>query len=205
MLLLEVERKFRRLAVDKLHLNSGHPPFHSLLYRGTQTFHDTYYDSADFLSTRGVWVRRRNNTWQAKIRRGGDYSNSKFEELSTTAAISAHLAELTGGTRTDATNQFGLTPMASFTTLRESWTADDDFTIVQDVTDFGHTVGEAELELRWDCRDDRPRIERERCKAAKMAEMDERITAFMRRYHWAFCVGSPKGKLTAYFERGLGK
>ncbi|RAH40228.1 thiamine-triphosphatase, partial [Aspergillus brunneoviolaceus CBS 621.78] len=203
--LLEVERKFRRMAVDKLHLNSGHLPFHGLLYRGTQIFHDTYYDSADFLSARGVRVRRRNNTWQVKIRRGENYSNSRFEELSTTAAISAYLAELTGETRSDATNQFGLTPMASFTTLRESWTADNDFTIVQDVTDFGHTVGEVELELRWNCRDDRPRIERERCRASKTAEMDERIPAFMRRYYWAFCVGVPKGKLTAYFERGVGK
>ncbi|PYH77967.1 hypothetical protein BO82DRAFT_357741 [Aspergillus uvarum CBS 121591] len=205
MLLLEVERKFRRLAVDKLHLNSGHPPFHNLLYRGQQTIHDTYYDSANFLSTRGVWVRRRNNNWQAKIRRGGNFSNSKFEELSTPAAISAYLAELTGGMRTDATNQFGLTPLASFTTLRESWTADNEFTIVQDVTDFGHTVGEVELELRWDCRDDHTESEGERCRAAKMAEMDERITVFMRRYFWAFCAGVPKGKLTAYFERGLGK
>ncbi|OJK00818.1 hypothetical protein ASPACDRAFT_42309 [Aspergillus aculeatus ATCC 16872] len=186
MLLLEVERKFCHLAVDKLHLTSGHPPFHRLLYRGTQTFHDIYYDSDDFLSTRGVWVRQRNNTWQAKIRRGGDYSNSKFEELSTPASISAYLAELTGGTRTDATNQFGLN-------------ADGD------VTDLGHTVGEVELELRWDCRDDRPKIDVERRRAAKMAEMDERIMVFMRRYHWAFCAGVPKGKLTAYFERGVGK
>ncbi|PYI24693.1 hypothetical protein BO99DRAFT_398178 [Aspergillus violaceofuscus CBS 115571] len=205
MLLLEVERKFCRLAVDKLHINSGNPPFHNLLYRGQQTIHDTYYDSADFLSTRGVWVRRRNDNWQAKIRRGGDYFISKVEELSTPAAISVYLAELRGGTRTDATNQFGLTPMASFTTLRESWTADDEFTIVQDVTDFGHTVGEVELELRWDCRDNCTESEVERCRAAKMAEMDERITVFMRRYSWAFCAGMPMGKLTAYFERGLGK
>ncbi|RAL17792.1 uncharacterized protein BO97DRAFT_448329 [Aspergillus homomorphus CBS 101889] len=111
MFLLEVERKFRRLAVKSLLIDSGHPFFTSLQYRGKQTIHDTYYDSAHFLSSKGVWVRRRDNNWQAKIRRGGDYFNSKFEELSTPAAISAYLAELTG-TRANAAENFGLQPMA---------------------------------------------------------------------------------------------
>jgi thiamine-triphosphatase len=37
-------------------------------------------------------------------------------------------------------------------------------------------------------------------KQAKMQEMDERISAFMEHYSWAFAEGEPVGKLTAYFE-----
>ncbi|KAB8231211.1 CYTH-like domain-containing protein [Aspergillus alliaceus] len=198
MLVLEVERKFRCLAVKRLVRDGGFPPFRSFKYCGKQTFHDVYYDKADLLSSKGVWIRQRDGHWQAKIQRGGDYHNSKFEELSNPMDISQYLAELTG-IRHNERNNFGLMQMAAFSTLRESWVADQDFTVVQDVTDFGHTVGEVELECRVEG-EGSPGLATERYRAAKMAEMDERITTFMKRYSWAFCAGVPKGKLTAYFE-----
>ncbi|KAG2417466.1 hypothetical protein HFD88_008685 [Aspergillus terreus] len=198
MLVLEVERKFSYLGVKSLLRDGGNPPFQSLTYRGKKTFHDIYYDKSDLLSSNGIWVRQRDGRWQAKIRRGGDRTNSKFEELSTPEEISKYLKGL--GVRSNEGSNFGLEQMASFLTTRESWIADRDFTIVQDVTDFGHTVGEVELEACLD-RSAGSSREMEQYRNRKMAEMDARIAAFMRQYSWAFGVGIPKGKLTAYFER----
>ncbi|KAK1147868.1 hypothetical protein N8T08_000382 [Aspergillus melleus] len=197
MLLLEVERKFRCLAVTNLLHYESIPPFQSIEYRGKKTFHDVYYDDSSFLSSKGVWVRQRNGHWQAKIRRGGDYNKSKFEELSGHDQIFRYLAQLPGYTRNIEGETFGLSQMAAFTTLRKRWVANKEFNIVQDATDFGHTVGEVELECQFKYDGD----DLELYRRLKMAEMDERITMFMQRYAWAFCPGVPKGKLTAYFEK----
>ncbi|KAE8353773.1 CYTH-like domain-containing protein [Aspergillus coremiiformis] len=198
-MLLEVERKFPGLAVKRLLIDGGFPPFRTLQYCGTKSFHDIYYDKAGLLSSKGVWVRQRDGDWQAKVRIGGDYNNSKFEELSTPLDISHYLEKLTG-LKNYERNNFGLTQMASFSTLRESWLADKDFAIVQDVTDFGHRVGEVELECRIDHIGGLD-SDVERSRVLKMAEMDQRIAVFMQRYSWAFGNGEAKGKLTAYFEK----
>ncbi|PLB47671.1 hypothetical protein P170DRAFT_447599 [Aspergillus steynii IBT 23096] len=197
MLLLEVERKFRCLAVKNLLHYHGVPAFQSIEYRGKKTFHDIYYDDSSFLSSKGVWVRQRDGHWQAKIRRGGDFNNSKFEELSGRAEISRYLAQLTWYNTNIHGDTFGLSQMAAFTTLRERWLANKEFTIVQDVTDFGHTVGEVELE----CKVDYDGHDLERYRDMRMAQMDAKIDFFMQRYAWAFCPGVPMGKLTAYFEK----
>ncbi|KAI9034896.1 thiamine-triphosphatase [Aspergillus affinis] len=201
MMILEVERKFTCLRVSNLLHYEAIPPFQNIESRGRKTFHDVYYDDSSFLSSKGVWVRQRNGDWQAKIRRGGDYNNSKFLELSGHDQIFRYLSQLPGYPRNVQGEAFGLSQMAAFSTLRKRWVADKEFNIVQDVTDFGHTVGEVELEypIRY-CGDDL-----ELYKSFKMAEMDERITRFMERYTWAFCPGEPKGKLTAYFERFGGR
>ncbi|KAE8381555.1 CYTH-like domain-containing protein [Aspergillus bertholletiae] len=199
MLVLEVERKFCRLAVPRLRIDGGVPPFRSLTYRGKQSFHDIYFDNTGFLCSKGVWIRQRDGHWQAKIRRGGDYINSKFEELSAPDRIADYLEELMG-VRNSATANFGLTQMAAFTTTRESWKADQDFTVVQDVTDFGHTVGEVELECQLGHEGNSDSDSR----TSQLAEMDARIATFMKRYSWAFAGGIPKGKLTAYFEKFRG-
>ena len=59
------------------------------------------------------------------------------------------------------------------------------FNIVLDVTDFGHEVGEVEVMVEE--------------AGAEKAHGD--IEGFLKRYPWFFDRGSPKGKLTAYFER----
>lgn len=199
MSILEVERKFRCLAINRLLIDGGFPPFRSLRYCGKHSFHDIYFDHRGILCSRGVWVRQRNGCWQAKIRRGGDYNNSKFEELSAPNQIADYLEELTGVRNTER-DKFGLKQTASFTTGRESWKADKDFTIVQDVTDFGHTVGEVELEYYLE-QEGNSSCDNGQLGESKMADMDARISAFMKRYSWAFCAGVPKGKLTAYFEK----
>jgi len=211
---LEVERKFRALACQPplLVANSGNPPFQSLKFLGTRTFRDVYYDNNDdnksgaILSNAGVWVRQRSGKWQAKIKRGGTYRDSRFEEIESAEEIadcvrrclSTTLGSKMPQLQIHESNNFGLSPIASLTTVRQGWKADDAFQIVLDSTDFGHVVGEVELE-----REVEVEIEEEK-RQQKLhsitTDMDQQIAEFMTKYSWAFQPGIPKGKLSAYFE-----
>lgn len=195
---LEVERKFRSLAVHQLTREGGIPHFKSLGKCPHKTIHDTYYDRDDALSSAGAWVRNRNGIWQAKIRKGGDYTNSRFEELVGAGDVGDCVKRLLG-IRDLGTEFFGLTPTASFTTVRQSWIADGEFHIIVDTMDFGHEVGEIELERT--VAGVGGEVPSEVWKQKALQEMDERISAFMMRYSWAFTSGKPTGKLTAYFEK----
>lgn len=188
--ILEVERKFRRLAAKTLTREGGVPPFRSLQSLPIKTIHDIYYDKADILYNAGTWVRRRNGQWEAKIRLGGDLVNSRFEELKGAREIAACVRRIMGNDIEEDCN-FGLVTMAEFTTTRETWVADGEFSIVRDRTDFGHEVGEVELQAEVDALTENE-------KKRVMAGMDERIGQFMERYSWAFVQGKAVGKLTAY-------
>lgn len=240
---LEVERKFRALAVPSLtnaHLlkfTGMHclplaythytPLFKSVVPLATTTIHDVYYDTpgagpkglgADVgngagegvgkhrLSALGAWVRRRNGEWEAKVRRGGDFVNSRFEELSEVGEIAECVKRTLEGSVDGSGGEaqaweekgeeenFGLEKMAEFVTTREGWVVDGEFKVVRDKMDFGHEVGEVELQVE---------VERgisEEEKGRMMEEMDGRIEEFMTRYAWAWDRGPPMGKLTAYFE-----
>lgn len=193
--------------MNRLKANSGSPAFGSLEYLGQTTFTDTYFDDpVSTLSTQGVWVRQRGTGWQAKIRQGGDYTNSQFQELSCPDDIGRMIksyniqySPLLLARGTDKT--FGLKSMAQFTTIREAWRADKKFKIVLDKTDFGHAVGEVELELEEVGSNNN---ENEKLWAAErqgmITQMDRQIETFMQDYSWAFPDGKVVGKLSAYFE-----
>ncbi|RAL15892.1 thiamine-triphosphatase [Aspergillus homomorphus CBS 101889] len=199
-LTLEVERKFSRLAVQPLTRTGGYPAFRTLRYLGLQSIHDIYYDQNGQLSSKGIWIRRRNGHWEAKIKDGGDFQNSRFVELRDSKEISYHLKLLTGIKQPEC-NNFGLQKLAIFTTSRRSWIANEEFEIVQDIMDFdNHMVGEVELKHTVALNPESHRtIEQER--ELKLNEMDLRIKDFMNHYAWAFHVGRPKGKLAAFLER----
>jgi len=118
--------------------------------------------------------------------------NSQFEEVSHPDIISAHVKSLTGLDQ-GKSEAFGISRFASLTTWRETWIADKEFKIVLDQTDFGHTVGEAELETQaaLSDKDEAPKL---------MLAMDNKIAKFIQCYTWAFSDGKPTGKLSAYFE-----
>ncbi|KAK4232453.1 CYTH-like domain-containing protein [Podospora fimiseda] len=198
--ILEVERKFRSLAVHHLTKTSGNPPFKSLLSLPPQKIRDTYFnDKLGLLSSSGIWIRRRNGLWQAKVSKGGNYTNSQFEELDDMNEIADCVKRVTGLGRGEEEG-FGLGIMADFMTERERWMADEEFTIVRDEMDFGHVVGEVELQKEWVG-------DGEEGKREEMRRMDLRLKGFMKRYGWAFDMGGEKeveGKLTAYF-RIMGK
>jgi thiamine-triphosphatase len=191
---LEVERKFAGLTTSTLHKRGGIPHFRSLQYVGQQTFRDIYFDRHDMLSGNGLWLRQRNGEWQMKIRKGGDRVNSKFQETSDVNAITTAVQSVSSKT-VRAENCFGLRVLADIPFTRQTWIADTDFKVVLDQTEFGHTVGEVELEVELD-REDEDRAQ------SVMHEMDSRIAQFLNRYRWAFSDAAPVGKLSAYFQCG---
>lgn len=205
---LEVERKFCPSAVAFIARNAGCPPFKEFTTLPTTTFTDTYFDLNTTLRDQGVWLRRRENDWEMKVKTGGDFINSSFQEISGTEKIEQALIKYlstpflsisktkcssTGGR--DALGTLGLASFAEITTTRQAWTAqsdsNDSLQIVVDTTDFGHKVGE--VELAWDGVDigaqDTSRL-----------KMDLIISEFMNHHKWAFPDGKCKAKLTAYFE-----
>ena len=190
-IVLEVERKFRCSPVSTtlLRHNSGEPPFQRLKYLGRHNFSDTYYDINNSLTANGVWVRRRNGIWQAKVRQGGDFTNSRFGELSGKDQVSRLLLEY--GIKASGCDDFGLSKIAQYSTEREIWKADGKFDIALDTTDFGHTVGEVELSIE----------DNSGSSEAIGSMMDAEIEVFMRKYSWAFPTGAIIGKLSAYFAQ----
>ena len=113
----EVERKFLPTALLKMYLNSGTKPLNSLRFGEGESkickdaaaplnfyrlpdkrIRDTYFDSDDQLSNKGIWVRSRTSQtirsedfplvstgepskdWEAKVRIAGDYADSQFVE-----------------------------------------------------------------------------------------------------------------------------
>ncbi|KAK2460060.1 hypothetical protein APHAL10511_007937 [Amanita phalloides] len=197
--LLEVERKFCSLAVEDLVANTGQPPFKIVHALPRCTIHDVYYDNPSrSLIKAGIWVRRRNGGWEAKVKKGGDFTNSMFEELSGPDLVRRCVKDVTGK-ETSEKDFFGLDAIATISTARQSWIADGEFKIVLDAIDFGHTVGEVELQEDFHFSATANTSEEHQIRE-KMTEMDKRIEVFMNRYHWAFRPGVPKGKLMAYFE-----
>ncbi|KAK4034023.1 CYTH-like domain-containing protein [Parachaetomium inaequale] len=213
--ILEVERKFRRLAVPSLTTtvttnikNRYSPAFQSIQPLPTRTIHDIYYDTPHrTLCAAGAWIRRRNGAWEAKLKRGGDFVNSRFEELRGAeeigACVRAILGDIpvsgAGGSSSPSAfeerDNFGLGTLAEFVTTREAWVVDGEFRVVRDVMDFGHEVGEVELQVEVE-----EGTMGEGEKGVMMEEMDQKVEGFMKRYKWAWEKGEAVGKLTAYFE-----
>jgi thiamine-triphosphatase len=195
-----VERKFLSTpnTIPLLNANRGVPPFSSIQQLGHRAFTDIYYDHNNNLSSHGIWVRQRNNTWQAKIRRGGDYINSQFEEVSGWEACRDVVANVFQSSSEDAKDTFGLGPIARIRTERHEWEMNNKFQVVVDTTDFGHSVGEVELsrniETVMDGEDGFV------VRDGTMARLNEEIEEFMKTYAWAFPEGKVIGKLSAYFE-----
>ena len=216
----EVERKFRRLTLPTLAAIPSHnntntnthpskpkytPIFQSILPLPTRQIHDIYFDTPRrSLGAAGAWIRKRNGAWEAKVRRGGGFVNSRFGELKGVRAVRScveKILERESGVAVEEEGQnFGLEKLAEFVTTREAWVADEEFKVVRDRMDFGHEVGEVELQVEW-----AEGGEGLAGKEVVMEEMDRRIEGFMKRYWWAWEEGEAVGKLTAYFEMVKGK
>ncbi|KAF2464882.1 uncharacterized protein BDR25DRAFT_203655, partial [Lindgomyces ingoldianus] len=198
---LEVERKFLPTAesIARLRANLDQPRFRNICELGTCKIHEIYYDRNDWLSSQGIYVRLRNGKWEAKVRKGGDYTNSRFEEYDDVEEIRSVVREAldkTGGYAD--TWQMGLSPMAEFKTQRESWDVNG-FRVVIDEADFGYTVGEVEL-----CQslgdNTGPAMPTNGLELEQTGlELDSRIETFMKEFEWAFPNGKVMGKLSAYF------
>lgn len=235
------------LSVSHLRTNTGTPRLPKIQHCGSIIQKDIYFDRKDILCDNGIWVRQRKQSlpkidktsfgdekicgsggietltekrevsWQAKIRKGGDRVNSSFAEVHDYDSI-LDLLRCRFPSLADLKRIEDLGVLARITCLREMWRVDGKFNVVIDETDFGHVVGEVELEVEFDTGGmgsgngneewrgglsglvggDRSGRNEE---AALLKNMDTEIETFMRMYESAFPVeGRVVGKLTAYFE-----
>ena len=93
---LEVERKFCSLGIDIIAANAGNPPFRPLVFKGVKKFCDIYYDQGELLRSAGVYLRRRDSTWEAKIRVVGNFVNASFDEVTCESRIAEVVQQLLG-------------------------------------------------------------------------------------------------------------
>jgi thiamine-triphosphatase len=200
---LEVERKFlvTPVAVSYLRSNGGGSRFKKYKSLGKQTTHDTYYDRDSLLFSKGIYIRRRNGHWEAKIRTGGDFINSAFTEIDGNNAVKEVIEQNLTVSADGVSIQEMLEPCAEFVTERESWMIDGRFKVDVDTTDFGHIVGEVELTRTLQYANGEHGEEEEEKEKKLKEKMDQEIKAFMQSYPQAFPAGRPLGKLSAYFHR----
>ena len=212
--MLEVERKFLPSAAHLIARNAASPAFRNFKTLPTYTFTDIYYDQADKLRSAGIWVRKRDQKWEAKIKLGGDYIHSQFCEIDTPGKIAtmlkqhipmtSNMIDLTDLSTPTELQPFGLTTFASFTTTRQTWTAsvDDktDVSIVIDTTDFGHQVGEVELQVPFAEEDVSTTATTATTQSEAIQSMQATLDAFMADHRMAFPQAECKGKLSAYFN-----
>ncbi|KAK2745267.1 hypothetical protein FQN57_003962 [Myotisia sp. PD_48] len=207
--ILEVERKFvwGPALQKRFSANDGNPQFHSIQHIGELTFEDIYFDREHHLSASGIWVRRRNGRWQAKIQTDHEnttFANTRFEELSEPSEILQAIRKVQHQVKYLPTTNHssdvkgsGLDMLARFTTFRDTWRVNDKFEVVLDRTDFKHFVGEVELLETIEVDDERALVQRR----DKTAAMDQDIETFMNTYQWAFPRANVVGKLSAYLQK----
>jgi thiamine-triphosphatase len=205
--MLEVERKFAPTlaSIDLLTRNAGHPSFRKFESVQSTAIEDVYYDKDDMLNSKGIYIRRRSylnaletpaQQWEAKVKVGGDFTNSAFQELHGLEAVSELVAQ---HLKADAVARAQLNPLdrlrvwAHFVTNRRQWRVNEKFLVVLDEADFGHVVGE--VEILQDSREQAAKSSR----SDVIEQLDKQIEDFMLCHAWAFPLGKVQGKLTAYF------
>ena len=243
--ILEVERKFNITAAGCLRTHLGitcdddtrvqrlpNVTIGSLHFSRQQDEHinDQYFDTADSqLHNKGIWVRRRRASapsgfpaiveWEAKVRMGGDYLNSEFEEVCGETKVADYLKPI---------NMYKLERVVDLDTMRQNWVAVEQEEVQSDekmsllstmevkvVVDtstagasihslpgfylpFRHVVGELELtkimELSGTDETDA------QTKKTETRKMSRHLEEFMKRHEVLFPANpAPVGKLTAYF------
>ena len=244
---VEVERKFLPTAYLSACLAGTAGHYDNSANRGTsggvsnvlgfyrlldQFIRDTYYDQQDLLSKKGIWIRRHTShdmpmveglthgaDWEAKVRIGGDYTDSKFLELQGESNIRSLVKQHLPNQTVE-----GLSILADLMTQRQSWTVHEPFVeqsadrcddeadhyliVVDEVTtpggehdrlEFRHRVGEVELTRVVEGGADVATHMTTKQQAA--AEIDIAVKGFMMRYKNLFPTSPrPQGKLSAYFD-----
>lgn len=143
---IEIEKKFILNEGDEQRLVA------KATFFDEKVFTDVYYDVGDyFLTTRGIWLRRRDQQFQLKVpvshARGRDFHHlDRYYEIEQTAEICRFLDVPIQDLDQNLTN-YGYFQVAIFTTNRRRYQRGE-FLIALDRVDFGYTI--AEIELRVD-------------------------------------------------------
>lgn len=198
---LEVERKFLVTPASLGVLRSVEQKsiFKKHENLGFKTTHDVYYDRDGLLFAKGIYIRKRNSLWEAKIRTGGDFLNSAFLEVDGSDTVRDAVKKYLNIPLNDLSIEEVLSPCADFVTDRESWMLDGKFQVDVDTTDFEHMVGEVELTSYLKYGDGHHGVDH-KLEEDMRANMDMEIKNFMDLYPQAFPSGRPLGKLSVYFQ-----
>ncbi|KAK4626658.1 hypothetical protein CLAFUW4_04726 [Fulvia fulva] len=241
---LEVESKFNVTPLLRSHLDGTYEQLHipaatsarllGFTRQPDTLISDQYFDLDDALTSKGIWVRRRTERtlssqrfplplqgddsaqWGAKVKVGGDYQSSQFEELVGKEAVMDLVKQ-------HVSNVSSLRKAAYINTFREAWavrehveraiadqgqrmsividrsTAGDAVaSLSQQELEFQHVVGEVELTRDLDLGQDEER--NAVAKQAATAIMKTELDSFMERHSSLFPTQPvPVGKLSAYF------
>lgn len=191
---------------------------------------DKYFDVKGEFERRGIWIRWRKEqltkpdgtdaapsegTWEAKVKRGGDYLNSQFREVHGRDAVEELMAEAGVGD-----SIFDLRYELGFVADRVSWAIKDgsvegkdgsSMTVVLDTITaslegpngdhpkyFTHQVGELELEKTVTTESSESKEHEEIC-TSEVQRMNKQLATFMSAHPDLFAgKGIPVGKVTAY-------
>ena len=187
---------------------------------------DVYFDVQDQLSSKGIWIRHRTTSttdgissasscWDAKIRLGGDFIESEFEEIHGEHQIRELLSVHLPGIKLESLNVLAdLKSMRSGWTIRPANTAgtndNERLSVILDTvvpagsqnlerscpTQFSHRIGEVEISKSI-ARTPRTTAH-EGSKASERCHMRARIHKFMDQHSALFSDAKPIGKLSAY-------
>ena len=201
---LKTESRFlvKATLLSQLRSNNGLPPFRSLKHLSTERLTDTYFDnttSKRTLSRCGITIRQRTLVFteteqvhpnirthavaalKAKKRIFGDHTHSIIKEYEGSQAIRALIQDHIFNLPDDAEN-FGLGTLAKFSTIRNNFLVNGEFSLAFEHTDFGHSSGEITL------------LNGEGESAQK------RIDAFLEEYSW-LCAAHGDSVLSAYLKQ----
>ena len=244
---LEVERKFlpasdfhRRVeSLVRCNFGAHRSPSNPIWSASkTELIRDKYFDRNGALASKGIWIRYRYTTsretrdaesdprlpadgrWDAKVRLGGDFIESQFEEHEGEQSIRKLLSEHVPGTMLE-----DLKVNADLETTRTTWSiwlrdrhlledqapcSDGDYLTValdhvvslkERMTEgqrFEHIVGEIELTKRVNAIPEDEGFTKER--KMELDRMKTQIEDFMNDNPGLFSKLKPRGKLSAYFD-----
>jgi hypothetical protein len=220
---LECERKFMPTDALRIKLKSTSP----WISTPKVIIHDKYFDYQDLMTKQGIYVRLRSEytpsnsnsktQWEAKIRLGGDYPNSQFEEVMGASEVVKAIQQHHSDFSVEILRK--LPVKADMTTHRETWVAPQDqeahagaeMQVVIDTCHFNHypsflkkgldsihVVGELELTKTISLRGDATSDEAQ--KKLETADMSSSLERYVEARPELFSFQpQPIGKLTAYF------
>ncbi|CAG8443373.1 11451_t:CDS:1 [Ambispora leptoticha] len=201
----EIERKFTfsQSNVSILETNTGPTKFMSMKHLLDQKFTDVYYDDKERnypLTTNDIWLRQRDEIWECKCPMNPAASMDIYLELVKLPDIAEFIRQKLGRGESipvlpDEAIQFknhllqqhNLSAFCTITTTRRKYLVDDQFTLVLDHADFGHSVGELEITVS---------------KESEIPQAELKVAQFMNKHKWFFeTKGVVFGKLSAYISK----
>ncbi len=197
---LEVEKKFKFTphSIQTFENNRGPVVFNSVEFINEKEFRDIYFDdrSSFALTTRDIWLRKRQEIWECKIPVKIASKMDSYHELENHTEIYKYISRIVGVSSNVAVasakefenflENSNISPFATICTTRRKYLVNNKFTVDLDSTDFGHSVGEIELMVH---------------NKEQIIEAEKQIIALCEQHSWFFDTKNhTMGKLLMYIK-----